>query len=58
MAMVPHERALAERLASCCHCRGTATYCVRRTSTPADGKEIDHAERVKAAVDKNKITWR
>ena len=62
MAMVPHERALAERYAG----KPFAIVGVNGDILPdanfnvigADGKAIDDTERVKAAVDKNKITWR
>jgi thiol-disulfide isomerase/thioredoxin len=62
MAMVPHERALAERYAgkpfAIVGVNGDILRDPNFTVTGADGKVIDHTERVKAAVDKNKITWR
>jgi thiol-disulfide isomerase/thioredoxin len=62
MAMVPHERALAERYAG----RPFAIIGVNGDTLPdenfrlqsADGKTIDDTARVKAAVEKHKITWR
>ena len=62
MAMVPHERALAERYAgkpfAIVGVNGDILPDPNFTVTGADGKVTDHTERVKAAVDKNKITWR
>jgi len=62
MAMVPHERALAERYAdkpfAIVGVNGDILRDANFNVIGADGKAIDHTERVKAAVDKNKITWR
>jgi len=62
MAMVPHERALAERYAgkpfAIVGVNGDILREENFNVIGADGKAIDHTERVKAAVDKNKITWR
>ncbi len=62
MAMVPHERALAERYAG----RPFALVGVNGDTLPGggpqltgpDGKVIDDTARVKAVVEKQKITWR
>ena len=62
MEMVPHERALAERYAgkpfAIVGVNGDILRDANFNVTGADGKVIDDTERVKAAVDKNKITWR
>lgn len=62
MAMVPHERALTERYAG----RPFAVVGVNGDTLPdprfrlsgPDGKPIDDTARVKAAIEKQKITWR
>lgn len=62
MAMVPHERALAERYAG----KPFVIVGVNGDMLPddsvqfksADGKVIDQTERVRAALAKERITWR
>jgi len=63
MAMVPHERALAERFAG----KPFTIVGVNGDNLPLsggihlwgpDGKPIDDSARVKAAVEKHKISWR
>jgi thiol-disulfide isomerase/thioredoxin len=62
MAMVPHERALAERYAgkpfAIVGVNGDILRDANFNVIGADGKVIDYTERVKAAIDENKITWR
>ena len=61
MDMVPHERALAERYAgkpfTIVGVNGDILPSEFKVTGP-DGKVIDHTNRVKAAIAKNKITWR
>jgi thiol-disulfide isomerase/thioredoxin len=62
MAMVPHERALVERYAdkpfAIVGINGDTLAEENRKVTGADGKVIDDTERVKAALEKHKMTWR
>jgi thiol-disulfide isomerase/thioredoxin len=62
MAMVPHERALAERYAAkpfvIVGVNGDTLSDERVKATSAGGKEIDDTIRVKAAIEKHRITWR
>ncbi len=62
MDMVPHERALTEHYI----CRPFVVVGINGDTLPigkftiqgADGKAIDHTARVKAAIEKHKMTWR
>jgi thiol-disulfide isomerase/thioredoxin len=62
MAMVPHERALAERYAgkpfAIVGVNGDTLPMKDFNVTGPDGKPIDHTARVKGALEKHKITWR
>jgi thiol-disulfide isomerase/thioredoxin len=62
MAMVPHERALVERYAGkpfvLVGANGDVLPEPDFKLTDADGKVIDNSERVKATIEKQKITWR
>jgi thiol-disulfide isomerase/thioredoxin len=62
MAMVPHERALAERFAgkpfTIVGVNGDTLPLKGIHVTGPDGKPIDDSARVKAALEKHKISWR
>jgi thiol-disulfide isomerase/thioredoxin len=62
MAMVPHERALVERYAGkpfvLVGANGDILPEPNFNVTGPDGKAIDNTERVKAVIEKQKITWR